>query len=695
VNTPAPIQLDVAIAGGGFGGVYTAKALAKALPRDRRIRCGIIAEDNFMVFQPLLAEVAGAAISARHVVNPIRLLCRGVEVIRGRISKIDLERRQLAIHAGEFTRTVTVEFNHLVLALGSVVDLSRVPGMAEHAYLLKNAGDALQLRGVVIDRMEEANLVRDQEAARRLLTFVIVGGGYSGVETAGQILDLLHRVHRFYSHVDEKCFRVILIHSGPHLLPEMHKSLGCYCQDRLEARGLEVLLNERVTAMTASKVYLRNGRSIESYTVVSTVGNAPNPVILEMCDAHRIATEKGRVVTDGCLRVQGRDRLWALGDCAAVPHHQGGRCPATAQFAMRQGALAGKNIAAAIAGKDLEPFRFKGVGTLASIGHRRAVADVFGMKFSGFIAWFLWRTLYLLKLPGLDRKIRVVSDWTLELFFARDISLLRPAPTQVHKGMHLQEGDRLFQAGEPAYSFYIVKSGRVDLSENGRLIKTLRGGDHFGERALLEDGIWKFDAVAAESSELIAVERDLFRTLSHTSESIHQLMEHSALQYLPAGRLADLVRQVAPHVQERSAAELMQRRVVTMNPAMKLEEALRLICHTAYNSFPFLDSEGCPLGLVHQDELLDQLKRGALRLGARLEGFPVAPAPTASPESRVPELIEIMVRNGSRKLLIVDERRRLLGMLSFFDLLSGPEECSKETEPEMELAAADARRNSP
>jgi NADH:ubiquinone reductase (H+-translocating) len=688
VNTPVPIQLDVAIAGGGFGGVYTAKALARALHRNKRPGCGIIAEDNFMVFQPLLAEVAGAAIAARHVVNPIRLLCRGVEVIRGRISKIDLERRQLAIHAGEFTRTLIVEFQHLVLALGSVVDLSQVPGMAEHAYLLKNAGDALQLRGAIIDRMEEANVLRDPDIARRLLTFVVVGGGYSGVETAGQILDLLHRVHRFYSHVDQKCFKVILIHSGPHLLPEMEESLGKYCQARLEERGLEIILNERVTAVTASNVYLRSGRSLESYTIVSTVGNAPNPVLLETCHAWNIPTEKGRVITDACLRVPGQDRLWAVGDCAAVPHIDDGRCPPTAQFAMRQGALAGKNIARALKGEPVETFRFKGVGTLASIGHRRAVADVFGMKFSGFIAWFLWRTLYLLKLPGLDRKIRVVSDWTLELFFPRDISLLRPAPTQVHKGMHLQEGDKLFQAGEPAASFYIIRSGRVDLYEKGRLVKTLRDGDHFGERALLEDGIWKFDAVAAEPSELVALDSETFRTLSHTSASIHQLMEHSALQYLPASRLAALSRHVASDLQERPASDLIQRRVVTLNPKMTVAEALRLIRRTAFNSFPFVDAEGRALGLVHQDDLFDQLKRGALDPASRLEHFPVAPVPMVSPATRVPQIIEAMVRNGSRKVLVVDEAGHLLGLLSFFDLLS-PETRPGEPERAMQVAGAD------
>jgi NADH dehydrogenase len=422
------MKYDVLIAGGGFGGVYAAKALARAIRRDR-LRVGLIARENVMVFQPLLAEVVGASISPRHVVSPLRLLCPGVDVLRGTIRSFDLAKRRCVLSAGETMGDVTVGFRHVLLALGSVVDLGAIPGMAGNAFLLKTAGDALALRTAIIDRLEAANLLAGEAAVRPMLSFVVVGGGFSGVETAGQILDLLHGIHRFYRRVEARSFRVVLIHSREFLLPELSERLGRYCQRTLEARGLEVMLGERVASVTANEVRLESGRAIECRTVVATVGNAPHPLLTELMAGQNWPAERGRPVTDRHLRVAGQECVWAVGDGAAVPRKNGEWCPPTAQFAMRQGALAGANMLRSMRGRPLVEFRFEGVGALASTGHRKAVADLFGVQFSGFVAWFLWRTLYLLKLPGLDRKLRVMLDWTLDLFFPRDIAVLRPSTT--------------------------------------------------------------------------------------------------------------------------------------------------------------------------------------------------------------------------------------------------------------------------
>lgn len=518
----APRAFEVVIAGGGFAGIECAKALARALGPGSERRVALVADQNYMLFQPMLAEVAGSSVSPRHVVNPIRALCRGVTVLRACIERIDAAAGQLELNAGDFTQNVRVGYGHLVLAMGSVVDLSKVPGMAEHALLMKNVGDALKLRGVVIDRFEEASLIDDPARLAALMTFVVVGGGYSGVEIAGQLLDLAEAVHKDYPRMAVANCRVVLIHSGENLLPEISARLGKYCEQALRERGVEIILNARVTAMTSSRVVLGDGREIESHAVISTVGNAPHPRITELCKEAGLATVKGRVCTGPTLRVPGKPWLWAAGDCAAVPLGDGSISPPTAQFATRQGRLLGANLARVLSGReDLEPFTFKSLGSLAAIGHHRAVAEIMGLQFSGFLAWWLWRTIYLAKLPGFERKLRVVMDWTLDLFFARDISLLQPRYTRLLADMHLEPGDAVFNAGETAFSFYVVKSGRIELRDaQGKVVREFGPGEPFGQRALGEDRRWRYSAVAAEPSTLVSLSVRIFDAIGRAPAAL-------------------------------------------------------------------------------------------------------------------------------------------------------------------------------
>ncbi|MDB6017115.1 MAG: copper transporter [Pedosphaera sp.] len=530
------MKLEIVIAGGGFAGAYCAKTLARALGRESIQRVGLIAEQNVMVFQPMLAEVAGASLSPLDVVNPLRQFCRGVNVFRGQIAEVDLARRRLMLDAGRFTKNTEVEFEHLVLALGSVVDLSRVPGMPEHSLVLKNVGDVLRLRATMINRLEEANLESDRDVWQRLLTFVVVGGGYSGVEMAGQMLDFMQEAKPLYHNLAKAQLRVILVQSGPHLLPEVGKSLGCYAERKLRARGMEIKLNTRVMSMTASRVFFDKGESIETATVLSTVGNAPHPLVVELCRRHGLETYKGRIVTERTMQVKGREWLWAAGDCAAVPMDDKPASPPTAQFAERQGKLLGKNLARSLRQEKPKPFFHRNLGQMASIGHHVAVAEILGMRFSGFIAWWMWRTVYLFKLPGLQRKLKVMVDWTMDLFFPRDISLLLPAPTELLQEVHLEKGDVVFNTGEPAKSFYILKEGRVDLFEGDRLVKSVMAGQHFGERALEGDGVAYFSAMAAEPSTLVSVSEKAYKTLREASEAFRNLLEADGEPERPEAR---------------------------------------------------------------------------------------------------------------------------------------------------------------
>lgn len=547
---PSSFHYDVVIAGGGFAGVYCARTLAREFRGSSKQRIALISDQNFLVFQPMLAEVAGSSLAPRHVVNPLRRLCPDVTVLRGAIGAIDLPGRSFTVEAGDFTSDLKVGFEHLVLAMGSVVDLSRVPGMPEHALVMKNVGDALKMRAAIIDRFEEANLEADPAKQARLLTIVVVGGGYSGVETAGQLLDLALEMADSYSRIQREQVRVVLIHSGDHLLPEISASLGRYAEENLRRRGMDIRLNTRVTSMTPSKAMLSDGSVIETHTVISTVGNGANPLITSLCKANALPSEKGRLITDDKLRVAGQERLWAAGDCAAVPMpeerssktapsptEQRTYCPPTAQFAVRQGQVLGRNLAVMLGGDaPLKSFAFRGLGELAAIGHHAAVAEIMGMQFQGFLAWWLWRSIYLMKLPGIERKVRVMLDWTLDLFFKRDIALFQPRPTQLIKEMHLEKGDCIFHAGDPAHSLYIVKVGKLELANGeGTVLRTLTAGHQLGKDTLYYKKPWVFTATACESTTLVAVSAEVFETISRAGATVDEVFMVGAPAEKPTG----------------------------------------------------------------------------------------------------------------------------------------------------------------
>jgi NADH:ubiquinone reductase (H+-translocating) len=352
-------SFPVVILGGGFAGAYCARALRAGLQERTSENVALLADQNAMLFHPMLAEVSGSSISPLHVVNPLRLFCRGSSVFMGGVEEIDLEQKTVSFSPGPFTPLSKMTYEHLVLAIGSIVDVSRVPGMPEHGYLMKTVGDAIRLRSGILERLEEASIMQDEAGRRKLLTFVVVGGGYSGVETAGQIWDLLRDVQRFYPRINPKEFRLVLVHSGAFLLPQIGQELGKYCELQLRNRGIEVRLNTRVNAITAERAILNTGDVVETNTVVTTVGNATHPVIKKLIDHYHLPNDRGRLSTEPTMQVKGHTNLWSAGDCSAVPLEDGSISPATAQFAMRQGTVLGSNILAARNGQPLAPFRFK------------------------------------------------------------------------------------------------------------------------------------------------------------------------------------------------------------------------------------------------------------------------------------------------------------------------------------------------
>jgi len=409
----------IIIAGGGFAGLYAAKYLDKHLARRPDIEVTLIARDNFILFTPMLHEVAAGDLAQGDIVNPLRRILRHVHVVGADVEDIDLSAKTLRCVHGLDRSELDFEFDHLLLALGSETNFFDNAGLRDWSVTMKNLSDAALLRNRMVAFLEEASLERDAAARRQWLTLVVAGGGFAGAETAGAVNDFVRETAKFYHGLGDEEIRVVVIHPGEYLLPELGEELGRYAERKLRERKVEVIKGARVSSYDGWIVTLNNGLSIPAATLIWTAGVKPSPVVAALaCPKH-----KGRILADQYLQVPGFTGLWTAGDCAAVPdgYETGIFFPPTAQHGMREALTAAKNIERTILGQPLKPFRYRTMGMLASIGHHTGVASMFGFKFSGFIAWAMWRTVYLMKLPRLVKKLRVLLAWTLDLLFGRDI----------------------------------------------------------------------------------------------------------------------------------------------------------------------------------------------------------------------------------------------------------------------------------
>jgi NADH dehydrogenase len=405
----------VLILGGGFGGLYTALEFEKR--RDPRFEVTVVNRENFFLFTPMLHEIAASDLDLTNIVNPIRKMIRHINFFCGDLNKIDIDRRSVTVSHGFDHHTHELEYDHLVLALGSVTNFFNLPGVAEHALTMKSLGDAIQLRNRLIAHLEEADSECAGADRSPLLTFVVAGGGFAGVETIASINDFLRDALPFYPNLKEEMLRIVLVHPGEYILPELGEKLGRYADRKLRQRDVEIHPKCKVAAVRSNEIELTNGVRIPSSTLIWTAGVSPNPIV----DLVACAKERGRIRVNANLEVEGVDGLWALGDCALVPDPATqAYCPPTAQHASREGKIVADNIIASVNGKAKKPFRFKTLGQLAAIGRRTGVARILGVNFSGFLAWFLWRGIYWSKLPRTEKKIRVAIDWALDVFFSKD-----------------------------------------------------------------------------------------------------------------------------------------------------------------------------------------------------------------------------------------------------------------------------------
>jgi NADH dehydrogenase len=653
------------IVGGGFAGVYAARHLRRRLGRDWHIV--LFSRENHFIFTPLLGDVVGSAINPMHVVWPIRQMARGVTCRTAALTALDLSAREVAYRTAA-GRPARQGYDHLVLACGSAVNLDILPGMAAHGWPLKTMGDALLLRNHLIGQLERAEVETDPAARRRLLSVVVVGGGFSGVEVTGEIADLLRESSRFFGGLRAGDVRVTLLEGRDRILPELPASLSAFARRKMSQRGIDVRVGAAAQAVTETGVRLKDGTEIEAATVVCTIGTTVNPLLA----AAGLPLVRNRLRTAPDMRVEGQDSVWALGDCAAVPNaHDGSVCAPTAQIAVRQAKQLARNVVAAVGGRPTRPFSYRPLGMLASIGNRKAVGLLFGIRLSGFPAWFLWRGVYLSKMPTLARKIQIAFDWAWQLFFPRDIAQLSLEATARLGHAHFEPGQFVFHKGDPGDRFYVIERGSagVFLDEAGPPVATLAAGEYFGEGALLRDAPRSASVRAEGPLDVLIVAKDSFTQLAGNLGVLRAALERSVRGARSSAELLARARE-HPRLGATPVRAVMSRPAATLPLGLTFAEALHRSREGRKGAYPVVDEQGHMVGLCTRTDFYNALQQ------LRPPETPLAdilrrPVLTVRESDSLTTALLTFLRAPIKRLVVVadDDPRRPVGMVTPFDVV--------------------------
>jgi NADH:ubiquinone reductase (H+-translocating) len=547
------MKKTILILGGGFGGVYTAVHLKKQMtPAEKEAYdVVIVSHDNYLVFQPLLPEVISGSVGLNHVITPIRRLASSAQLYTREIEAIDLHSRVVRMSPGATPAPAMITYDYLVIALGTRLDPAQIPGMREHAIAFRYLADALYLRNQLVQVLEQADTEDDPQVREALLTFVVAGGGFSGVECIAEMNDYLREAIGSYRRIQEKDLKLILLQRGDRILPELTETLSSFAADLLMKRGVQVQLGSSVTAVTASSVQVKNlhggqTRTIPTRTTVATVPAGPHPIIASL----PIPKERGRINVDEGMAVVEAPGVWALGDCALVKQVDGDYSPPTAQHALRQAKTCAANILASIRKQPKETFTFTGLGKMGSLGRRCAVAEIFGFRLKGLFAWMLWRGVYATKFPGLDGQLRLMADWILDAFLPRDITQVRVFHEEGVHREHFEPGQIVFHAGDVGDKVYFITRGAAAVIQNGHVVAPLHEGEMFGEAALVCNHVRGASIRAETPLDVVVVNRDAFQdllgNLPGLSDGVQRVMSERM------GRTVNLSREVSDAIGEHS-----------------------------------------------------------------------------------------------------------------------------------------------
>ncbi len=662
-NRQAMSMTRIIIVGGGFAGVKCARTLRKRLSANP---CEIVlfSLENNMVFYPLLAEVVGAAINPGAVTVPLRQMLPGVRCRTEEVRQINLATSEVE-YEGYDGRLCRMAFDHAVLACGTAVNLSMVPGMADHAFPMKSVGDAMALRFHVTEQLEKADVCDDPERRRWYLSFVVVGGGFTGVEVAGEINDLIRASMRFYGNFTTDEVTVTLVHSRDQVLPEVGPTLREFARAKMEQAGIHMMLNARAVSATAEGVEMDDGRMLRGATVVCTIGTTA-PLLVHRLD---VPKKGGRLLTESDMRVRGTSNLWAVGDCAFVVNAYDGQIsPTTGQFAERQGRRAAENIVRILQGRSTRPFSYRTLGQFCGIGERNAVAEILGVRLSGFPAWWLWRTVYLLKSHSWSRRVKIALDWTWELFFPRDLTHPKINQTERIARAHYRPGDFIFVEGEPAMSFYAIKQGEVEVLRRDpmgqqHLVAVFGPGEFFGEIALL-DGTVRIGSVRARTAvEVLVMGKEVFSTISGALTPFRNLVAQALRWRRP--RLDLRLSHAWTALQRQPLSAFME---AAPNHHLSLEntfeDTVRMFDRLAVEYLSVLDEKGRLEGLVTRSELFEVFAQGK-KPSTKVPDFMHADPITVTPDDTSLMAGELMIKHDIDWLPVVESKEdpRLLGIV--------------------------------
>ncbi len=539
------MKRTILILGGGFGGVYTAVYLEKLMTATERQTTDIVivSRDNYIVFQPLLPEVISGSVELNHVISPIRRLARSARLYTREVEAIDLTNRTVKLSPGAKPMASMITYDHLIIALGTRLDSSKIPGMQEHASPFKYLGDALDLRNRLVKALEQAEEETNPEIRKALLTFVVAGGGFSGVECIAEMNDFLREAVGSYHNISEKDLRLVLLQRGDRILPELTQGLSEFASKLLMKRGVEIQFGTSLKAVSADAVVVeiastKQTRVIQTRTTVATVPAGPHPLLSML----PLPQEKGRIKVDEGLEVPEAPGVWALGDCALVKQVDGQFSPPTAQHALRQAKTCAQNIVASMRGTKKQVFMFTGLGKMGSLGRRSAVAEIFGIRLKGLVAWMLWRGVYVTKFPGFDGQLRLIADWILDAFLPRDITQLRLFPEAGVHREHYEPGEQVFGMGDVGDKVYFISKGEAQVIRDDQPVATIGAGEMFGETALVCSQSRGATVRAQTALDLVAINRDAFQELFGHLPGLKREIESVMAKRM--GRPVDLCQEV-------------------------------------------------------------------------------------------------------------------------------------------------------
>jgi len=663
----------ILIIGGGFSGVKCAKVLRARLPRDR-YEIVILNRENHLVFHPLLAEVVGGSINPNATAAPLRQMLPGVHCHTVEVQEVDLKNQSVKFEK-DGGRPAQMAYDHLVLASGVGPNLSVVPGMSDHAFPLKTVGDALCLSSHVMEQLEKAELCDDAELRRWYLSYIVIGGGFSGVEVAGEINDLVRSSRRFFQNISADELTVTLIHSRDQILPEVSPSLRDFAQRKMEKTGIKILLGERVSQVTSAGTGLKSGARLRGATVVCTIGNVTLPFI-ERLDSPK---ERGKLITEPDMRIAGFENAWAIGDCAQVINsYDDAVCPPTGQFAERQGGQVARNIIRALRGQTTRPFRFKQLGQLCAIGGHSAVAELFGMRLSGFLAWFLWRTIYLMKLPSWSGRVKLAFDWTWELMFSRDLAHLKTNVTDRVTNAYYNAGAIIFAQGDPSANFYVIKKGEVEVlrpaaGDGDEVITVLGPGDFFGEMALLENQPHRKGVRARSPVEVLVMGKDVFSRISGALTPLKEIFAAALRRRTDIWQHLPRAHEVLQHEPLSTFIEPLP--AEPLNENVLFDQALPLFSKKKQGFFFVVNDQQQLAGILTRTDLLRVVEAAALnkrgRADIRLKDIMETDIIAVKSDDSAILAVSTMREHGVKKLPVVsrEDNKRLAGYVRIEQLM--------------------------